>query len=286
MRVVVLFLPLALLTGTPRARAQAPKGAAPNGPAILRQAIARQGARGQADLDDIHINFRGQITRKKETHGIERNYWYRAKDRSFRVRTRSLATSRENTDRGVLGREYWERRKSRIQRLHKGNRTHQKIIKTIREERTDFERILGFVLLSRLKNAAVTLGAPRPVTIPADQPFNARSILGPNRDAERYWVLDVRRKQRPRLRLFIRTSDLTVRKAVQYHPDNEAQPVFYYYFGPYKKRDDGLTVPRYFTVHTALPTDAKSKKSTGFARGMIELALNGGLEDPVLRPTQ
>ena len=270
--------------GTPSAaRAQA---AAPDPAAILSQAIARQGAGRQAEVDDIHINFRGQITQEQEEHGIARDYWYRAQDRSFRVRTQSLASSREKTDRGVLGEAFWERRKGAVQPLRQGNTTHRKIIETISKERSDFERMLGFVLLSRLKQAVVTLGAPQPVTIPDDQPFNAGSILGRQRDTEKYWVLDVRRKQRPRLRIFLRKSDLTVRKAIQYKADNPAQPVYFYYFGPYRQRDDGLTVPRYFTIHTARPTDTKSKKATGFARGMLELELNRGLGDPVLRPAR
>jgi hypothetical protein len=285
MRRVVLFLQLTVLIATPFSFAPAEAGP-PNAADILRRAVARQGA-DKLKLGDIHINFQGQIRQEKEEHAVERDYWYRASDRSFRVRTRSKATVRESTDRGILGRDYWEVRKSGIQPLHKGNKTHRKVIKTIRKERSDFERILSMVLLPRLQKAKVTLGRPEPVLIEEDEPWNARWILGEERLKERYWVIDIRQKERPRLRLYIHTRDLTVRKAVQFHAKNAAQPVYWYYFGPYEvQKGSGLTLPLYFTVHTAVPRDTRSRKAGSFARGRIQVALNGGIGDPVLRPTQ
>ena len=133
--------------------------------AILREAARSQGDVRAEDIRDVLVEFRGEIV-EETTHAVERTYWYRTPDRSFRIRTEPPAARKERTERGVLGEKgYWDRAAdgSRVD-LARTNRDHRELIRTIESERADFERILRMVLLPRLLDgkSRVTLAEPLP----------------------------------------------------------------------------------------------------------------------------
>ncbi|MHC4957963.1 MAG: hypothetical protein ACYTGN_06265 [Planctomycetota bacterium] len=263
-----------------------PAAHADDAKSILAQAVAAQGGVKRGDVADIHLSFRGQLVQKGRDNGAQRDYYYRAKDRAFRILTVANATSTERSERGVLGAGYWERSGKTIVALSRGNIDHREIIQAILEDRRQFERILKMVLLTRLDAADVKL-LGKPQSIEVDSPDSATSILG---DAEarkqrRYHLLEVNRKNQARLVLFVRTDDFSVRKAVQYSTEDPKRAEYWYYFGPYRKRTDGMTLPLYFNIHKALPVDAKTRKASRYVRGTITLKLNPGLADSVFLPT-
>ena len=124
------------------------------------------------------------------------------------------------------------------------------------------------VLLTRLEGARFSFGRKAPVKLIEDTPFSARSILGTDRSKHEYHVLKVERKNRPLLLLYIRTSDNTVRKAVQF-PSNPKDHPIYYYFAYASDRK----LPIYFSAHKSLPTDAKTRKASALARGEITVRI-------------
>jgi hypothetical protein len=265
----------ATLLALPTARAEDARS-------ILGKAIAAQGGLKRADVADLQLSFRGQLVQKGQDNGAQRDYYYRAKDRAFRILTVANAASSERSERGVLGKSYWERDGKNVVTLSRGNIDHREVITAIREDRRQFERILKMVLLTRLESADVKLLGP-PQRLEADSPDSATSILG---DAEArkkrlYHLLEVDRKNEARLVLFVRTDDFSVRKAVQYSKADPTRAEYWYYFGPYRKRPDGMTLPIYFNIHKALPIDAKTRKASRYVRGTITLKLNPGLADSV-----
>lgn len=282
-----LILPLlATALAVPAAGADGPTPEGPTPRDVFEQAVRVQGALRQEDLRDITLEFRGHI-HEEGTHTVRRTYWYRARDRSFRIRTQSGADASRRSERGVLkAKGCWERVNDRILELSTHNRDDFKAIQAIRKERTDFERILRMVLLSRLNDGKtkLTFGKKKPVRIEADQPYEAKRILGADRSKHEYYVLDIRRENEPRLRAFIRTDDHTVRKVIQYSRGEPNKIEFVYYFAFLPRPDQGLHLPAYFAVHTAEPTDKKSRDATIKVRGRITVEINLGLQDPDLRP--
>jgi len=278
-----LFLAAAAAVSADRADGPGPPTAA----GILDRAVKAQGGVKREEIEDIHVRFRGQIqSEDRETHTFTRDYWYRARDRAFRMRTRATASNAVRSELGVYadktGKEvFWEqvRRSGGVLRLSARNRDDRTSIKTIRHERERFESLLRMVLLSRLVDGktSVRLGAPAPVRLVRDMPYEARAILGADRTGTTYHVLDLERPGEPRMRLFVSTADYTVRKAIQYDRRAPREATDFFYFGPYPaagKMPAGPRVPYYFSVHSALPTDEASKAATCRARGSIRVEIN------------
>jgi len=257
---------------------------------VLQEAIRAQGAFRRDELKDIRLHFNGQVVEEGE-HAVEQTFWYRASDRSFRLRTQSQASPKAGSDYGALGEKgYWERSsRGSVFTLSATNREDRKSVRSIRRKRRDFERILRMVLLARLNDGEtkVTFAKPRRTTITKDLPYEANAILGRGRERERrtYDVLDLKRKDAPRVRLFVRTDDRTVAKAVQYRANDPERPEWFYYFGPFvKDEDSALVLPRYFSAHKGRPADGATKKSTCKFRGEISVTVNQGLGDAELKP--
>lgn len=256
---------------------------------ILRDAARGQGEVRAEDVRDVLLEFRGQIV-EESTHAVRRTYWYRASDRSFRIRTEPQAMQRERSERGVLGEKgYWDRAAdgARVD-LVRTNRDHRELIRTIESEREDFERILRMVLLTRLldRRSSVSLGAPEPVRLEADQPYGAGGILGKDRSEHAYRVVDVERDGEARLRLFVHTGDHTVRKAVQFDADDPAKARWHYYFGPFERREEalGLNLPVFVSMHDGLPEGKEGRERTAKLYGRIDVRLNTDLQDADLKP--
>jgi len=262
------------------------KGEPDRAHALLRAAIRAQGRFSEEDVRDVRLSFRGQATTPdRGSHVVEREYWYRREDRSFRVRTAAGADG-SGSERGVLGRRgYWERGKNGIRALRARNREDLGSVKTIRKERREFERMFGLVLLSRLddEDASVRFAGDGPVRIEKDEPFDAHRVF---KDRTRtFRALEVRPKDEPRFVLFVDTNDKRIRKVVQYSRKDPGAIDYVYYFGAYRRNDSlGLVLPRYFSVHTAVPTDRKSREETNVVHGRLKLSLNEGLETRDLRP--
>jgi hypothetical protein len=253
---------------------------------IFRRAVEAQGKLAEGDVKDVTLTFQGEVSEKGEVHAITRTYRFRAKDRSFRVHTAAAAVDR-STDRGVLGESgYWMRSsKGAIVPLQKGNRDDKETIRQIESERRDFERMLRMVMLARLGDGwTLALGAPAPERLAADHPHELRSTLG-NRDEATYHVLDASREGEAKLRLFVNTSDYTVRKAIEFEPDDKGEVRWVYYFAGYARDADvGLVLPRYFSLYSDTPSDEKSRDLLNAAKGTPKVAVNKGLSDEDLRP--
>lgn len=276
--VSLLLLPVLL-------RVQAGEEADPA--AILRRAVEAQGKLGAGQVQNVRLVFKGSIL-EQGRHAIRREYWYRASDRSFRVRTRSEVKTSRSTDRGVVGdAEFWERASdgSRL-RLSPGNREDRKVTDGIRREREEFETALRLVFLSRLlgPETRVTFGSAGPVRLERDLPFNAKDIFGEDRSPA-YFVLDVERPEESRLRLYVRSGDFTVRKAVLFQREDPAVADWIYYFGPfYRDTRLDLQLPRFLSAHVEEPVDEPSRDRGGRAWGALqEITLNTALDDAVFR---
>jgi len=232
------------------------------------------------------LKFHGQIIEEGK-HTITRTYRYRSTDRSFYQLT--TATGDRRTERGVFGRrDYWERTsKGQVVKLRMGNKEDLNAVKAIRDERSQFERILRMVLLTRLQDGKtkVSLAAPNPVYLVKDLPYEATGILGKNRNEHRYHVLDLKRPDAARLRFFIRTTDYTVRKAIQFSKERPNRIDWYFYFGPFVKEAKlGLLLPKYFSAHIRRPVDRATKEKTCKFRGELDVELNPALNDVAMRP--
>ncbi|MCK6461753.1 MAG: hypothetical protein L6Q95_17880 [Planctomycetes bacterium] len=253
---------------------------------ILRKAVEAQGKLAAGDIRDVTLTFVGEVSEKGEEHAVTRTYRFRAKDRSFRVHTAAEAVDR-STERGVFGDAgYWERSsKGTVIALSRGNRDDEPTIRQIETERKDFERMLRMVLLTRIdKDWTVTLGAPEPQRLDGDHPHELNRTLGKREEAT-YHVLDARRDGEAPLRLFVNTSDFTVRKAVEYEADAPGEVRWVYYFALYAKdKDAGIVLPRYFSVYRDTPSDKETRDRLNAAKGQPKVALNTGLADADLRP--
>jgi hypothetical protein len=252
---------------------------------ILRRAVEAQGKLLSEQVRDVTLAFEGDVAENGEVHAVVRTYWYRSGDRSFRVRTRSASVDRAS-DRGVFGVDgYWERSPSGVAELSPGNRDDRGTIRQIETERGEFERMLRMVLLSRLDAGewTVALGEREPVRLDRDQPHELRETLG-DRDKETYYVLDATREGEPRLRLYVRTGDFTVRKAIEYDPDKPAQVRWVYYFAGFRKDPKlDLLLPRYFSLYRDTPSEG-TRDDLNAAKGLPKVTLNSGLKDAELRP--
>jgi len=294
MRTFPLLAVLALLPALPTRAADdaaAPPAAGPTAADLLHRAVQAQGTLA-GDLKDVTLSFRGEVAQQGSVNTIRRTYWYRAGDRSFRVHTSNASTDAATTDRGVFGRKtYWERSSGgAVRELHAGNRDDADALDQIAKERRDFERILRMVLLSRLDDGSwqVERGAPEAVRLSQDMPFNAKGTLE-DRAKETYHVLDLTREGEPRLRLFIRTADFTVRKAVQFRLNDANEEEWTYYFGPFwRDPDAGLSLPRFFSVYKGTPTEdpGRSREELLVVKGEPTVRVNTDLADDDLKPAE
>lgn len=232
--------------------------------AVFRKAVARQGRIRQRDIKSVNLEFSGHVVLDKTEQAVYREYWYTVADRTFRQVTQGKAQAKARSERGVDAKGHWNRAGKSKVRLFRGNRDHRDLIEAIDSDRAEFERILKMVLLTRLEGARFSFATKTPVKLLEDAPFSARSILGSDRAIAEYYVLKVERKNQPSLLLYVKTSDYTVRKAVQFPRDPKDHPVYYYFaYAPDRK------LPIYFSAHKSLPTDAKTRKTSAIARGEI-----------------
>lgn len=264
---------------------------APGAKEVLEKAVAAQGAIPAGEIRDITLRFDGQIAEGKRVNTITRVYRYRARDRSFYVLTASRAAAKKRSERGVLGENgYWERSsRGKVVRLRTGNREDLASIKTIRRNRDEFERMLRMVLLARIRDgeSKLELATRAPVRLEHDMPYAAAPTLGKDRQAHRYYVLDLERKNQPKLRLFVQLGTYTVRKVVQFDREDPTKREWFYYFGPYREdKATGLNLPVYFSVYDGLPVDEQSMKEHNRVRGEPKVEINTGLEDEAFRPAK
>ena len=138
------------------------------------------------------------------------------------------------------------------------------------------------VILSRLQKdekTKLTLASRTPVILPRDTPHEALAILGANRQAVTYWVLDVEREGDPRIRLYVRTDDGTVRKAVEFDRKDPKRIYNVYYFGPFNNRNArNMNLPQYFSMHYRVPTNEKERDKTTIAYGRLGVVINSDWE--------
>ncbi|MGQ0614659.1 MAG: hypothetical protein ACT4PV_13065 [Planctomycetaceae bacterium] len=252
----------------------------------FRRAVRAQGEVEPASVVDARLRFQGQVRDEEGEHAVTREYWYRSKDRSFRLVTRSRTLREEISERGVLGEEeYWDRGSDgAVADLSPANSSDRTAIETIDREREDFEDVLRLVLLKRMDDGRSRF-APGPsgrVRLEKDLPYSPGMILGKDRTQE-YRVVDVTREGMGRLRLFLHGGDFTVRKALLFARDDPAREVGTYYFGRFEQRG-GLLLPRVVSFHDIEPLDEASRDKGARAYGEIEVTLNAGLKDTDLRP--
>jgi hypothetical protein len=276
------LLPLLLLA------AAAPAEGEPDARDIFRRAVGAQGSLKGDDVHGVRLEFKGEITDQGVTNTVLRTYWYRKRDRSFRVRTASGAVEKLASDRGVFGTDgYWERATDgAIVELRRGNRDDLESIRTIKREREEFQRMLRMVLLAGLDGDgwSVELAEPLPVKLDRDLPYQPKGTLR-DREKETYHVLDMTRADEPRLRLYVHTGDFTVRKAIEFDAEDPGLVRWVYYFANYERNAAlDLLLPRYFSIYRDTPLDDEGKTKLNAARGEPTVALNPDLVDADLRP--
>lgn len=254
---------------------------------IFRKAVEAQGKFGSDQLSDIHIRFRGSAREQERSTTVVREYWYRSRDRSFRIKTAPQVRLQETSQRGVHEKRFWETdKKGKLFWLAPGNRDDRKVIRKIQEEREDFERIVRMLLLARNEDgqSRIRIAAGSPRFLDRDFPPELRSIL-PERATREYHVLRLERGKEPPLELFVDSQEFVVRKAVQYHSAQPDQPEWFYYFGPFRRDEaTGLQLPVYFSAHDGLPVDAKSRDATAVATGSLKITINAGVDATLLPP--
>ncbi|MGH7162158.1 MAG: hypothetical protein ACREID_01640 [Planctomycetota bacterium] len=264
-------------------------GEEPTPAEIFRRAVAAQGGLPADRIADVAVEFKGNIREKDAgRHAIVRRYWYRSADRSFRLRTESRADRDEWSERGVFGDNgFWELGDGgAVFRLSEANRDDRPSVAKIEKERDDFEDILRLVLLARMEEGGGKISAAEPgtVRIERDLPHEADAILGEARGEHAYHVLDVDREDLPRLRLFVRTDDATVRKAIAFRRDDAAAPEWFYYFGRFLRDErTGLQLPVVLSVHEREPLDPESLRAGERAWGTIQVRVNASLSDGLFR---
>lgn len=254
---------------------------------LFRKAVAAQGEL-KAKVRDVILDFDGEVSDEGEIHTALRTYWYRAEDRSFRIRTKSGAVERLSSDRGVLGvSNYWERSSAdRILELSRGNRDDAAQIREIEKERTEFERMLRMVLLARLDGDGwqVALAEPDPVRLERDLPHQVKGTLR-DKEKETYHVLELKREGEPRLHLFVDTDDFTVRKAIEFDLKAPERIRFVYYFANYRTDPElKLLVPQYLSVYRDTPRNEQDREKLNVAKGLPTVRLNKDLTEAHLRP--
>lgn len=267
--------------------AQGKDGGADAARAIFRKAVVAQGEM-PAKVNDVTLDFEGEISEKGEIHTVLRTYWYRSTDRSFRMRTGSEAAAKLVSDRGVAGAaKYWERSSGDgILDLSRGNRDDTAQIRAIEKERAEFERMLRMVLLARFDADAwrVAFAEPDPVRLDRDQPHQIKGTLR-DRENATYHVLDLKHDGEPDLRLYVHTEDFTVRKAIEYDVKDPGRVSFVYYFADYGTDPEAkLLLPRFFSVYRGTPLDETERDGLLAAKGEPKVRLNTGLKDSDLRP--
>ncbi|MHC4939958.1 MAG: hypothetical protein ACYTHK_13395 [Planctomycetota bacterium] len=255
---------------------------------LLQRAVAAQGKLPRKGLQDLRIEFQGTINDDREgEHVITRTYWFRSKDRSFRVQTKPIDKA-GLTERGVIGGvrgQYWELIKNRRQKLRLTNKTHLENIKAIRRDRTDFERIMQMVVLSRADSnlARLHFATPAKVSLDEDEPHSKKEYVFPKKvRGTKYHVLDLQRTDEDPLRLFINEKDLTVRKVIHFDRENPKKIRFVYYLGGYRKNGKML-LPNYVAAYTAVPTK-KTREDVRKLSGRLTIALNAGLDNSIFEP--
>lgn len=249
---------------------------------ILASAIEAQGALPAAGILSLHVKFKGQVHEHGQPEqSITREYWLRTSDRSFRILTYpNIDPSSHRSERGVLGTKkpvYWEASRGRRLRLVASNIEHIKNVRTIRKDRREFERILRIVLLARIQKGHGDLRRADPpiATIADDQPNSVRAIFK-DRSA-RYHVLDLRRDGEDPLRLYLDEKSLQIKRVLQFVRGDPKKLANAYYLGAYKEQG-GLVLPRYISVHTAIPTE-KTRVSSTRLSGTLSVEINLGLTD-------
>jgi len=287
MRAIAWLVPSALAAGA--ASLAADDDAADAARHCLRQAVERQGPFDPAKLEDVRLEFRGQV-REESEHWVARTYAYRLRDRSFRLRTTSKADSAAFSERGVFGEDgFWDRdSKGAVRALSPGNESDEGEMDTIARERADFEDVLRLVFLRRLDDARsrVRFAEPATAKLAADRPKNPTQILGATRGDE-YRVLVVERDGLPRITLYVHAGNGSVPKAVVHSRARPDEAAWVYYFGAYTKGDaatQGVPVPRLISIHREEPVDPESAERGVKAWGEVTITLNAGLEDADLMP--
>jgi hypothetical protein len=251
---------------------------------ILASAVEAQGTLPAAGIQSLHVTFVGQVNEKGQaTHSVTREYWLRVSDRSFRILTYANTKKSKRSERGVLATKkpvYWEASRGRRIRLFGSNVEHIKVVRTIREDRRDFERILRIVLLARMQKGRGDLRRAKPpiVTIPTDEP-NSLSAIFPDREAK-YFSLNLIREGEDPLQLFLDNKSLQIKRVLQFARGEPKKLVNAYYLGAYKNQG-GLILPRYISVHTAIPTSTKLRDSTTRLSGKLKVEVNPGLTDEI-----
>jgi hypothetical protein len=253
---------------------------------ILKKAVAAQGE--MPEVKDVTLSFEGEIRQEGQVNTVERTYWYRSSDSSFRMRTRPKVMEKLVSDRGVVGEgTYWElTQKGEMIELSRGNRDDAAQIRAIQRERSEFQRMLRMVLLARFDGDGwqVALAQPAPVLLDTDQPHQASDTLG-NREETTYHVLDLKREGEPDLRLYVHTGDFTVRKAIEFDPKAPGQAKFVYYFSNYEVDPEAkLLLPRFLSAYHDTPKDKAKRDDLLAAKGRPSVRLNKGLADAELKP--
>ncbi|MFQ5845163.1 MAG: hypothetical protein ACE5JG_09275 [Planctomycetota bacterium] len=252
-------------------------------PEPFRRAVAAQKGLVAKQIRDVYIHFIGHLRREGE-HSISVEYWYRAADRSFRIRTASRTRSSEFSERGIFGeRRFWERRRDgSVRRLFRTHRQDEQSIHKIQRDREDFEALRGFLFLRELQGPKTRyrLVSSAPVSLDGDHPRERGNVLGKSdaeRKGRRYHRVDVFPEGRPRLRLFVREGPYTVHKVIVYDREAPDRPAGVYYLGAYSDRTNpmGALLPQVFAYHRQEPRDPKTGLESSVAWGRIrEVGIN------------
>jgi len=271
-------------------RGTANAAGAPSAKEVFQKAVERQGRVDPGNMRDVHVSVtQGRIQRtekgKTTQNRIQSDFWYRTADRAFRIKLQSRTDAKMASERSVIGRKYYERTNKVIE-LKPGNELDLESIGQVKEKRDHFENVLGLMLLGRLDVAGTrfAFAADEPVTLAAEMPLNER-MFRPDPKA-RHHVVDVLRKDRETLRLFIDTTSFEVKKAEIFARPSGAKTKDnahrIYYFGK-QTREPALSVshPGSFIEYSRVPEDENTKRDAWTLMGVLNVKINGGLADDV-----
>jgi len=254
---------------------------------IFAKAVQAQGQFDRDQLKDIHVRFRGSAREQDRATTVVREYWYRTKDRSFRIKTAPQVRLQETSQRGIHEGKFWETdKRGHAFGLAPGNRDDRKVIRKIQKEREEFEHILRLLLLARNVDgkSSIRFADPPACRLDRDFPIEVRSVL-PDRKTRSYHVLRLERAEDPALELYVDSTDFTVRKVIQFHAKQPDLPEWFYYFGPFKRdKATNLLLPQYFSAHDGLPIDKASREATTVATGSLRAQINAGVEEALVPP--